>query len=118
MSKVFRSYEKIVMVMMIISSLLGISSMLHYKLCFGIASSSLSLSLVFLILLCLLHRQHEQSERTSVRPEEGGSSHAASDEENDMFWGLDDIAGSHYCLILYGGIIVQSSSTEINLLCS
>ncbi|TQE06583.1 hypothetical protein C1H46_007825 [Malus baccata] len=36
--------------------------------------------------------QHEQSERTSIRPEEGGSSHAASDEENDIFWGLDDIA--------------------------
>ncbi|KAM0962684.1 hypothetical protein ACFX14_021797 [Malus domestica] len=36
--------------------------------------------------------QHEQSEGTSVRPEEGGSSHAVSDEENDMFWSLDDIA--------------------------
>ncbi|VVA37149.1 PREDICTED: condensin-2 complex subunit H2 [Prunus dulcis] len=36
--------------------------------------------------------QHEQSEGTSVRPEEGESSRTVSDEENDMFWGLDDIS--------------------------
>lgn len=37
-------------------------------------------------------RQNDQSEGTSVQPEEGGSSNAVADEENDMFWGLDDIA--------------------------
>ncbi|XP_061991465.1 condensin-2 complex subunit H2 isoform X2 [Rosa rugosa] len=37
-------------------------------------------------------RQNDQSDGTSVQPEEGGSSNAVADEENDRFWGLDDIA--------------------------
>jgi hypothetical protein len=48
----------------------------------------------FYTLLYVLSRQNDQSEGTSVQPEEGGSSNAVADEENDMFWGLDDIAGS------------------------
>ncbi|XP_030975722.1 condensin-2 complex subunit H2 isoform X1 [Quercus lobata] len=35
-------------------------------------------------------RQQDQSEGTSVQPEESGS-HAVADEENDLFWGSDDI---------------------------
>ncbi|XP_065616552.1 condensin-2 complex subunit H2 isoform X5 [Quercus suber] len=37
-----------------------------------------------------LVRQQDQSESTSVQPEESGS-HAVADEENDLFWGSDDI---------------------------
>lgn len=48
----------------------------------------------FYSLLYVLSRQNDQSEGTSVQPGAGGSSNAVADEENDMFWGLDDIAGS------------------------
>ncbi|CAL5337900.1 unnamed protein product [Camellia sinensis] len=35
-------------------------------------------------------RQHDQPEGASVQPEENGS-HAVPDDENDQFWGLDDV---------------------------
>lgn len=60
----------------------------------------------------LINRQHEQSEGTSAQPEEGESSRAVSDEGNDMFWGLDDIPGSHSCLIHYGGIFASYHSLK------
>ncbi|XP_004296865.1 PREDICTED: condensin-2 complex subunit H2 [Fragaria vesca subsp. vesca] len=37
-------------------------------------------------------RQNDQSEGMSVQPEEGGSSNVVAEEENERFWGLDDIA--------------------------
>lgn len=68
-------------------------------------------------LLYVLSRQNDQSDGTSVQPEEGGSSNAVADEENDRFWGLDDIAGSQYSLIHFVSIFVQSS-TELDFPCS
>ncbi|GFZ09057.1 hypothetical protein Acr_20g0008650 [Actinidia rufa] len=38
---------------------------------------------------CII-RQHDQPEGVSVQPEENGS-HAVLDEENDQYWGLDDV---------------------------
>lgn len=37
----------------------------------------------------------EQPENSSVQPDEGGAP-AAPDEEDDPFWGLDDIPGTCY----------------------
>lgn len=40
-----------------------------------------------------LGRQQDHEDGESVQPEEMGS-RAVSDEENDQFWGLDDIQGT------------------------
>ena len=45
------------------------------------------------------NRQQDQSEGTSALPEESGS-RAVSDEENDQFWGLDDIPGKIFFFFL------------------
>lgn len=42
-----------------------------------------------------LGRQQDHIDGASVQPEESGPC-AADDEENDQFWGLDDIPGSLY----------------------
>lgn len=45
-------------------------------------------------MLILVSRQQEQSEGTSVQPQEKEGAQEVGDEENDLFWGLDDIPGS------------------------
>lgn len=41
-------------------------------------------------------RQPDQVEGESVQPDnEAGPSTAVADEENDQFWGLDDIPGTY-----------------------
>lgn len=40
-----------------------------------------------------LGRQQDHKDGEPVQPEEMGS-HAVADEENDQFWGLDDIQGT------------------------
>ena len=65
----------------------------------------------------VLTRQNDQSEGTSVQPEQGETSNAVADEENDRFWGLEDIAGSQHYLIHYVSNFVQVS-TEFDFSCS
>lgn len=50
-------------------------------------------------------RQQEQSEGETVQAPESGGSQAAADEENDLFWGLDDIPGSFSVLLLHSMIV-------------
>ena len=47
-----------------------------------------------------MNRQQDQPEGTSVQPEQSPS-HASLDEDNDQFWGLDDIQGTLKPLIFF-----------------
>ena len=41
-----------------------------------------------------MSRQQEQLEGTSGQPQENDGAREVADEDNDLFWGLDDIPGS------------------------
>ena len=43
--------------------------------------------------MLFLDRQQDNSDGAPVQLDESGS-HAVADEENDQYWGLDDIPGS------------------------